>query len=160
MRLTGFEGKLAIVTGAAGGIGQAVTRALLDAGATVIATDTEAALAATPVAGGAIPHVLDVRDGPAADALVAWAEGLHGPLALGIHVAGIVTIAPLLDMTLDDWQHVFDINTTGTFNVTRAFGVAMARHGAGAIVTVSSNAAGIPRLNMGAYAASRLRRPC
>lgn len=155
MRLTGFHGKLAIVTGAAGGIGQAVTRALLDAGAVVIATDTEAALAANPVASGAIAHVLDVRDGPAADALVAWAEDLHGPLALGIHVAGIVTIGPLLDMPAEEWQRVFDINTTGTFNVTRAFGSAMARHGAGAIVAVSSNAACIPRLNMGAYAASK-----
>ncbi|MFD2440408.1 SDR family NAD(P)-dependent oxidoreductase [Paracoccus kondratievae] len=51
MRLTGFEGKTAIVTGAAGGIGRAVVRALLDAGATVVATDTEAALASNPVPG-------------------------------------------------------------------------------------------------------------
>ena len=51
MRLTGFAGKTAIVTGAAGGIGQAVTRALLEAGAQVVATDTEAALAASVLTG-------------------------------------------------------------------------------------------------------------
>lgn len=155
MRLTGFEGKLAMITGAAGGIGQAVTRALLDAGATVIATDTEAALAANPVAEGATARALDVRDGAAAQSIVAEAEAAHGPLALGVHLAGIVTIGPLLEMQDDDWRRIMDINAMGTFNVTRAYGAAMSRQGSGAIVAVSSNAAGIPRLNMGAYAASK-----
>lgn len=155
MRLTGFDGQLAMVTGAAGGIGQAVVGALLQAGATVVATDTQAALDATPVDARAIPRALDVRDGAAAQAIIAEAEAAHGPLALGVHVAGIVMIGPLLDLSDDDWHRVMDINAMGTFNVTRACGAAMARHGRGAIVAVSSNAAGIPRLNMGAYAASK-----
>lgn len=154
MRLTGFEGRTAIVTGAAGGIGRAVTRLLVEAGSTVIATDTPEALAANPVP-DAENRALDVRDGRATEALVAEAEARHGPLALGVHAAGVLAIAPLLDLDPVEWDRVIGVNTTGTFNVTRAFGRAMARQGAGAIVAVSSNAAGIPRANMGAYAASK-----
>lgn len=154
MRLTGFEGRTAIVTGAAGGIGREIVRHLHEAGATVIATDTLAALETDPVPD--VPNrVLDVRDGAAAEALVAEVEARHGPLALGVHAAGVLAIGPLLDLPAAEWDRVIGINTTGSFNVTRAFGRAMARQGNGAIVAVSSNAAGIPRLNMGAYAASK-----
>ncbi|WP_240200144.1 SDR family oxidoreductase [Paracoccus methylovorus] len=154
MHLTGFEGKTAIVSGAAGGIGQAVVRALLDAGAKVVATDTEEALAANSVA-GAENRPLDVRDDQAAEALVAEVEAAHGPLGLGVHAAGVLAIGPLLELAPEEWDRVLGINATGTFNVTRAFGRAMARNGGGAIAAVSSNAAGIPRMNMGVYAASK-----
>ena len=154
MRLTGFEGRTAIVTGAAGGIGREIVRHLHEAGATVIATDTMAALEADPVPD--VPNlVLDVRDGAAAEALVAEVEARHGPLALGVHAAGVLAIGPLLDLPAAEWDRVIGINTTGSFNVTRALGRAMARQGKGAIVAVSSNAAGIPRANMGVYAASK-----
>lgn len=155
MRLTGFAGKTAIVTGAAGGIGQAVTRALLEAGAQVVATDTEAALAANPVRSGVIARALDVRCAAAAEALVDEVEATLGPLALGVHAAGVLSIGPLLDTAPEEWDRVIGINATGSFNVMRAFGRAMRRHGSGAIVAVSSNAAALPRMNMGAYAASK-----
>lgn len=154
MRLTGFQDRTAIVTGAAGGIGRAVVAALVAAGARVTATDTMAALAANPVP-DAPNRALDVRDGAAAEALVAEVEAGHGPLALGVHAAGTLAIGPLLDLPPQEWERVIGVNATGSFNVTRAFGRAMARRGGGAIVAVSSNAAGIPRLNMGAYAASK-----
>ena len=154
MRLTGFQGRTAIVTGAAGGIGRAVVAALLDAGAKVVASDTESALAANPVA-GAENRALDVRDGDAVEALVAEVEAAHGPLGLGVHAAGVLAIGPLLDLAPEEWERVIGVNARGTFNITRAFGRAMVRNGGGAIVAVSSNAAGIPRLNMGAYAASK-----
>ena len=154
MRLTGFQGKTAIVTGAAGGIGRAVVAALLDAGATVVAADTESALAGNPVA-GTENRVLDVRDGDAVEALVAEVEAAHGPLALGVHAAGVLAIGPLLELPPEEWERVIGVNARGTFHVTRAFGRAMVRNGGGAIVAVSSNAAGIPRMNMGVYAASK-----
>ena len=154
MRLTGFQDRAAIVTGAAGGIGRGVVAALLAAGARVTATDTEAALAANPVPGAEM-RALDVRDGPGAEALVAAVEAAHGPLALGVHAAGMLAVVPLLDLAPAEWDRVIGTNLGGTFNVTRAFGRAMARNGGGAIVAVSSNAATIPRLNMGAYTASK-----
>lgn len=155
MRLTGFDGRTALVTGAAGGIGRAVTQSLLDAGARVVATDTRAALETNAPAPGAIARELDVRDAATAEILVAEIEAEYGPLALGVHAAGVLAMAPLLEMDAQEWQRVIDINTTGSFNVTRAMGRAMVRHGKGAIVTVSSNAANVPRMNMGAYAASK-----
>ncbi|SIR05253.1 2,3-dihydro-2,3-dihydroxybenzoate dehydrogenase [Paracoccus thiocyanatus] len=154
MRLTGFQGRTAIVTGAAGGIGRAVVAALLEAGAKVVATDTEAALAGNPVA-GAENRVLDVRDGDAVEALVAEIVAAHGPLGLGVHTAGVLAIGPLLDLPPEEWERVMAVNARGSFNVTRAMGRAMAGSGGGAIVAVSSNAAGIPRMNMGVYAASK-----
>ena len=77
MRLTGFDGKTALVTGAAGGIGRAVTQSLLDAGARVIASDTPAALAALAPPVGSLARELDVRDAAAAEALVAEIEAEH-----------------------------------------------------------------------------------
>src|SRR5690606_2488356 len=97
MRLTGFQGRTAIVTGAAGGIGRAAAAGLLGAGAKVVATDTEAARAGDPVA-GAENRVLDVRDGDAGEARVAEIVAAHGPLGLGVHTAGVLAIGPLLDL--------------------------------------------------------------
>ena len=87
MRLSGFEGKIALVTGAAGGIGRAITRSLRDAGARVVATDTEAALAADPPPDGVITRPLDVRDAAGAEALIAGIEASHGPRGSGNSVA-------------------------------------------------------------------------
>ena len=120
MRLTGFQDRTAIVTGAAGGIGRSVVAALVEAGARVIATDTEAALQAAPVP-GAENRALDVRDAKATEALVAGVEAAHGPLALGVHAAGVLGIAPILDMAPQEWDRVMGVNATGTFNVTRAY---------------------------------------
>lgn len=155
MRLTGFQDKLAFVTGAAGGIGLSVVSALLEAGARVVATDLPQALHA------GLPQdaewlALDVQDGAAVDAAIEGAQARHGPLALGVHAAGILGPGgPLTDLPAAEWDRVFAINAGGTFHTTRAMGRAMQSHGKGAIVTVSSNAAGIPRMGMGAYAASK-----
>lgn len=157
MKLTGFQDRLAIVTGAAGGIGQALVAALQEAGAITIATDMPEAIAAGGFADAerVTWQSLDVtRDG--ADALIAGAEARFGPLRLGVHAAGVVSTLPLLDAGAGEWDRVMGINAGGTFNVLTGFGRAMAAHGkGGSIVTVSSNAAGIPRMNMGVYAASK-----
>lgn len=146
-----------MVTGAAGGIGQAIVAALLDAGASVLATDLPQALAAADCCDGerVIWRPLDVAAAPP-DALIAEAEGRFGPLMLGAHAAGVLSTLPLLDAPAEEWERVMGINARGVFNVTAAMGRAMRAHGqGGAITVVSSNAAGIPRMNMGVYAASK-----
>lgn len=160
MQLTGFQGKVALVTGAAGGIGQAVVAGLLAAGAKVVATDRAEAFAPLPPDHvNLIWRVFDVaRDDP--DALLAGARSHFGPVTLGVHAAGILSQVPLLETSLDEWNRVLEINAGGTFRVTTALGRAMRDAipdggQGGAIVVVSSNAAGIPRLGMGAYAASK-----
>ncbi|SFH39407.1 2,3-dihydro-2,3-dihydroxybenzoate dehydrogenase [Palleronia marisminoris] len=151
MKLTGFEGRRALVTGAAGGIGSALATALAEAGASVTATDLESALTGVDRKDGIAWQPLDVTDPAAVDRLVGEGEAFD----LGAHAAGILVTAPLLDTTVEDWQRVFDINVNGTFHVTRALGRRMAARGRGAIVAIGSNAAGIPRTGMGAYPATK-----
>jgi len=154
MQLTGFDGKIALVTGAAGGIGAAVVRLLQDSGATVVATDRDA----PAIDGnGARVHAcaLDVADAAAVDARVAQVESDIGPIDLAVNVAGVLSTASVLDLTAEEWRRTFAVNTDGVFHVSQAMARVMAPRRRGAMVTVSSNAAGIPRQNMAAYAASK-----
>ncbi|MFJ8038984.1 2,3-dihydro-2,3-dihydroxybenzoate dehydrogenase [Kitasatospora sp. NPDC096147] len=142
-----LDGRIALVTGAARGIGAAVARVLADRGAQVVATDIRT------------PHddvtYLDVTDGAAVDALVDRVERETGPISILVNVAGILRPAPVLELTDEDWAETFAVNTTGVFHTCRAVGRRMAERGNGVVVTVGSNAAGVPRTRMAAYAASK-----
>lgn len=157
----GFEGKVALVTGAAQGIGEAVARALGAQGAHVAVVDVNAehlgALAADLSAKGrkAGAYAADVRDKYAVEAAVERVEAEMGPIEALVNVAGVLRMGPVVEMADDDWTFVFDVNTHGVFYVSRAVAKRMAARHSGAIVTVASNAAGVPRMHMSAYAASK-----
>lgn len=153
MKLTGFDGTLALVTGAAGGIGAALVQLLLDNGSVVIATDLTAPDA--PAHANLHAKALDVSDAAAVDALVAWAETTLGPIGFGINVAGVLQVGTVEQIDDAQWRRVFAVNTDGVFHVSRALARVMTPRRRGAIVTVSSNAAGVPRHGMAAYAASK-----
>lgn len=161
MKPSGLAGRRIFVTGAAGGIGAAVVRALHEEGAHVAATDIDAvavtALASTLSTPAALVTglALDVTDADAVDAAIAWAETTLGPLDGGVNVAGTLSTTLVVDTDNETWTRVFDVNTRGVFHVGRALGRVMTPRQRGAIVTVSSNAAGIPRYGMAAYAASK-----
>lgn len=158
MRLTGLSGKTALVTGAGGGIGQAVANMLLEEGVTVVATDLSTAQIAetTHVSGGSIrAFSLDVRDSRAVEALVEQVETTIGPIDLGVSVAGILSTTTVAETDDETWRNVFAVNSDGVFHIGRALARRMTPRKRGAIVTVSSNAAGIPRHAMAAYAASK-----
>src|SRR5690606_37568766 len=70
-------------------------------------------------------------------------------------VAGILATDAVIDTSDEVWRRVFDVNTHGVFHVARALAARMQPRGRGALVTVSSNAAGVPRQRMAAYAASK-----
>lgn len=156
MQLTGFDNKVALVTGAAGGIGQAVVTALRASGAIVVATDR----AGPPLAddAGLSPaqaFELDVTDSGAVDVLVEQVERDIGPVELAVNVAGVLSTSRVPDISDDEWRRTFAVNADGAFHVGRALARVMAPRRRGAMVLVGSNAAGIPRHAMAAYAASK-----
>lgn len=157
MQLTGFDGRVAFVTGAAGGIGRALVRQLLAAGSTVVACDLTAP-DIEPPAGASDrlwPCALDVSDGAAVTQQVRQSEAEIGPIDLGVNVAGVLSGTLVTDTTDAEWRRVFAVNCDGVFHVGRALAQAMQPRRRGAIVTVGSNAAGVPRHAMAAYAASK-----
>lgn len=166
---SGFTGKVALVTGAGQGIGEAVVRTLFRLGATVAATDVQAkavtALAAeldpetgrAPSAGdGTVrAYALDVTDPAAVDRTVGRIGRELGPVDILVNVAGILRAAPVAELTDEDWAATFAVNVQGVFFTSRAVVPGMAARGSGSVITVASNAAGIPRTGMAAYAASK-----
>lgn len=160
MRESGIAGKIALITGAAGGVGLAVVAGLVDEGARVVAIDRDpealAALAARWPDTASVRSVqLDITDAAAVDALVAEVESDWGPIDIGVNVAGVLHIAPVVDTDETEWDRIFDVNARAVFVVSRALARVMKPRSRGCLVTVSSNAAGIPRQGMAAYAASK-----
>ncbi|MFI5910634.1 2,3-dihydro-2,3-dihydroxybenzoate dehydrogenase [Dactylosporangium sp. NPDC051541] len=147
---------IALVTGAAQGIGRAVALAFAAGGTPVAAVDRDgdglAELAAAHC--GISAHVADVASAGQAEAVVAAAEAI-GPIAALVNVAGILRTGEVLGYSDTDWADTFAVNTTGVFHMSRAAARRMVPRRGGVIVTVSSNAAGVPRAGMAAYAASK-----
>jgi len=157
-----LNGKVAIVTGAAQGIGAAVARALAQRGAGIGAVDVRSegldALVDELCAAGrpATAYQADVRDSSAVETVVKRVEHEHGPIGILVNVAGILRTGPVVELSDEDWANVFAVNTNGVFHFSRAVARRMVeRGGGGTIVTVGSNAAGVPRMHMSAYAASK-----
>jgi len=154
-------GRLALVTGAAQGIGAAVVRAFARDGYRVVAADLNGLgvrRLADALGGAGQPvhgRALDVRDAPAVAAAVREIEGSTGPIDVLVNVAGVVRTGPVLELSDADWREVFDVNATGVFHLSRAVARHMVPRRRGTIITVASNAAGVPRMSMAAYAASK-----
>ncbi|QNP75748.1 2,3-dihydro-2,3-dihydroxybenzoate dehydrogenase [Streptomyces roseirectus] len=156
-----MDGRTALVTGAAGGIGTAIVRTLATAGVRVAAVDRDARelldVTAKLSAGGLdiAPLPADITDEDAVRRVVDEAEHRLGPLDHLVNAAGILRLGPVRGYRTQDWADTFAVNTTGVFHVTRAVVDRMIARRSGAIVTVASNAARTPRSEMAAYAASK-----
>jgi 2,3-dihydro-2,3-dihydroxybenzoate dehydrogenase len=154
-------GGLVLVTGAAQGIGAAVVRAFLRRGDPVVATDVNGP-GVRRLAGGLADtghqvqaRMLDVRDAAAVSATVQEIEESLGPIGVLVNVAGVLRTGPVLETSDTDWHDVFAVNATGVFYLSRAVARYMVPRGHGSIVTVASNAAGVPRMAMAGYAAAK-----
>ncbi|MFG1991010.1 2,3-dihydro-2,3-dihydroxybenzoate dehydrogenase [Actinoplanes sp. NPDC048988] len=148
---------IALVTGAGQGIGRAVALAFAEAGTRVAAVDREAEGVERLAAGhdGITAYVADVSRSSEVDGVVEAVELGLGPIAVLANVAGVLRTGAVVGFSDDDWAALFDVNAGGVFRASRAVARRMTARRAGVIVTVSSNAAGIPRSGMAAYAASK-----
>ncbi|MGH3689975.1 MAG: SDR family oxidoreductase [Microbacterium sp.] len=135
------------VTGAAGGIGSAVVERFRRDGRTVVGVDR--------APGAAVSHTLDVTDREAVEATVSAVERECGPIDILVNAAGILRVGDVLDSDPDDFTALLAVNTVAVATVSRAVAARMTPRRRGAIVTVTSNAAGVPRAGMAAYGASK-----
>lgn len=151
-----FDGRVAVVTGAAGGIGRAVAAVLAGRGAAVVCVDRDAAaVAAVAEEVGGHRRVVDVTDTAAVEAVISDVEHTIGPIDHLVTVAGLLRVGPAVKTTDEDWRDTFAVNTDAVFRCARAVSPHMIARGRGAIVAVASNAALVPRVNMAAYGASK-----
>ena len=136
-----LTGKAALVTGASGGIGGAIARALHAQGAVVTLSGTRTdALAALAQALGERAHVVAARmDDPAdIDRLAKEAEGAMGKLDILVNNAGITRDNISMRMKDEEWDKVLQVNLTGTFRLTRAAMRGMMRRRFGRVVNITS----------------------
>jgi 2,3-dihydro-2,3-dihydroxybenzoate dehydrogenase len=153
-----MKDKLAVVTGAAQGIGAAVVRALVSRGVRVAALDIQIDLLQKLAAqqdGHVKAYGVDLRSSQSVNAVVETIERDMGPIDMLVNVAGILRMASVVDVSDEDWDNTFAVNTHGVFYLSRAVARCMLPRKRGAIVTVGSNAAAVPRMQMAAYAASK-----
>ena len=152
-----FRGKLALVTGAASGMGRLAARRLAAGGAQVAALDVnEAGLRETRGEVAAIhPTVVDVTDARAVAAAVRRIETEHGPIDRVLNAAAIMPTELLLNQDADLINRIMAINYGGTVNVTMAVLPGMLARRRGDLVNFASVAGWLPTLHFGAYNASK-----
>lgn len=157
-----LNGRCAVVTGAAGGIGSAVAAALAQAGAAVLVTDVDGDAAATVAerisasGGRAAAAVLDVSDRESAEAAAAEAAKLgDGKIHILINNAGVTRPAMFEKLTAESMRLLLDVHTVGAFNCTQAVLPHIPTDGTGRIVNVTSAAGLTGTLGQVNYSAAK-----
>lgn len=149
MTAMSLEGRAAIVTGAASGIGLAVTRHLRALGARVAGID----LAASP--GATMSCRADLRDAHALDRAVQQATHEHGEATVLVHCAGICPAGSLLESDDATYLDTYDVNVVSVVRLLRLCVPGMQRSGGGSVVLTSSINARFATPTLAAYAASK-----
>ncbi len=155
--MTRLQGKVALITGAASGIGKACARHLAREGATVVLTDREPAGEAVAAELGAPHrfHLLDVTDEPGWDRVVGDTVAQLGRLDVLINSAGIGALGNVEQATVADFRRMYAVNVEGTFLGCRAAIGAMKQRGGGSIINLSSVAGLIGVPDLAGYCASK-----
>ena len=157
-----LEGRVALVTGASGGIGSAIVQALAAAGARVVLqahqhADAARALAATlPGSGDAMPvWQADLADASQCKAMVDGVVAQFGRLDILVNNAGVLADSVVSFMTDAQWEQALRVNLTAPFYLTRAVSMTMARQRWGRIVNITSDAGRLGSANRSNYAAAK-----
>jgi len=159
--MTAFEGRVAIVTGAAQGIGRAAAALLLERGARVLLADIDGERAAqtafelAPDGERALARTVDVAHQDEVEGMVGGCLKRFGRLDVLVAVAGVTDFRPLLETDLEIWRRVLEVNLTGALHCTRAAARAMGESGGGAIVLIGSTNAFWVEGRAAAYNASK-----
>ena len=153
-----LTGRVALVTGAGGGIGRTTAEVLAGAGATVVCADIDAA-AADETASGILGQggkaesaQLDVSVRGAASTLVGHITARHGGLHVMCNIAGIMIDSSIIDVDPDEFDRILSVNLKGVLYGCQAAGKAMVAQGGGSIVNMSSAAVLTPSPGIGPYA--------
>lgn len=159
-RLFSLEGKVAMVTGAGGGIGFAIARGFTAAGARVVMTDRNEAVverASTLAAGDkSLAYVFDVTDPEAVGDAVDRAVKACGRLDILVNNAAIIVRKPFLEVSIDEWRAVIDTNLTAYFTMAqRATKAMIAAGGGGRIINIGSIMGHVSRPMLVPYVAAK-----
>lgn len=152
-----LEGKVAVITGGASGIGRGIAEQLVAAGMKVVIGDIEAeSLQSTADALGALGVRTDVTDSSSVEALAQAALAAHGAVHVVCNNAGIGPMAPVADMTLSDWRWIIDVNLMGVIYGVQSFlPILKANPDGGHIVNTSSIAGLVAGPGIGGYAVTK-----
>ncbi|GLY89501.1 SDR family NAD(P)-dependent oxidoreductase [Actinoallomurus iriomotensis] len=142
---------VAVVTGAASGIGRATALALGARGLTVICADVDEERAGEV----GVPYRVDVSDAPAMERFAEWVRAEHGAPAVLVNNAGIGIGGSFFDHTVADWRRIVDVNLMGVVHGCLFFGPQLLERGRGHIVNVASAAAYTPTRTLPAYGATK-----
>lgn len=156
--MVSLEGRTALVTGASGGIGGAIAKALTAAGAKVVITGTRQealdALAAE-IGDAAMPLIANLSDPAAVEGVVAQAEELAGPLDVLVNNAGTTRDQLFMRMKDDDWDSVIQVNLTAAFKLSRAAVKGMMKRRYGRIIQITSVVGTMGNPGQGNYVAAK-----
>lgn len=156
-----YDGKVAIITGAGGGIGRALAKAYAEQGATVVLIDKdERGLQHTRdllINSGYEPftYQLDLSQSDEIESVMKEIKASLGRVNILINNAGLGVFKSPYDLTIEEWDYVINTNLRGTFLCSREAAKIMRTHGGGAIVNISSTRALMSEPNSEAYAASK-----
>ncbi|SHM71473.1 NAD(P)-dependent dehydrogenase, short-chain alcohol dehydrogenase family [Halomonas cupida] len=151
-----FEGRVAIVTGAAGGVGSALVRLFADRGASVVAEDVKAEVGELERYSERIVTLCgDLSEEQTATRAVKLALERFGRLDILVNNAALIINRRVAEMTLEDWDSVLNVNLRGTFLHSREAMKVMTDAKRGSIVNVGSYACHVAFPTIGAYAASK-----
>ena len=153
-----LEGKVAIVTGAARGLGRGIVERLASEGAVVVVTDVNAEGAqqtATELGGSAVGLGCDVSDYDSVAAIVSDVKDRFGRIDVLVNNAGWDKAAPFLDLDQELWPRIIGINLFGVLNTSKAVLPIMAEQGSGSVVNISSDAGRVGSSGEAVYSAAK-----